>query len=97
MMRWMALSLPQIKSGYIDDAIHQRRAVVGCVRLCAPHVELARLSPAIGGFEQSCSNSRKTKQMPQVPLAEHNDMIETFPADGADQALRIAVLPGRTW
>jgi hypothetical protein len=56
-----ALSLPQIKSGYIDDAIHQGRAVVGCVRLCAPHVELARLSPAIGGFEQSCSNSRKTK------------------------------------
>jgi hypothetical protein len=32
--------------------------------------------------------------MPQVPLAEHNDMIETFPADGADQALRMAVLPG---
>ena len=55
------LSLPQIKSRYIDDAIHQGRAVVGCVRLCAPHVELARLSPAIGGFEQSCSNSRKTK------------------------------------
>ena len=34
--------------------------------------------------------------MPQVPLAEHNNMVETFPADGADQALRIAVLPGRT-
>jgi len=50
------LSLPQIKSGYIDDAIHQGRAVVGCVRPCAPHVELARLSPAIGGIEQSCSN-----------------------------------------
>jgi hypothetical protein len=32
--------------------------------------------------------------MPQVPLAEHNDMIETFPADRADQALRIPVLPG---
>ena len=30
--------------------------------------------------------------MPQVPLAEHNDMIETFPADGADQTLRVAVL-----
>jgi hypothetical protein len=28
--------------------------------------------------------------MPQVPLAEYNNMVETFPADGADQALRIA-------
>jgi hypothetical protein len=36
------------------------------------------------------------QHMPQVPLAEHNDMVETFPADRADQALRIAVLPGRT-
>ena len=35
--------------------------------------------------------------MPQVPLAENNDMVETFPADGADQALRIAVLPRRSW
>ena len=32
-----------------------------------------------------------------MPLPEHNDMVETFPADGADQSLPIAVLPGRTW
>ena len=31
--------------------------------------------------------------MPQVPLEEHQDVIETFPTDRADQALRIAVLP----
>ena len=36
------------------------------------------------------------QHVPQVPFAEHNDMVETFPADGADVALRIAVLPGRT-
>jgi hypothetical protein len=35
--------------------------------------------------------------MPQVPLAELHDMIETFPTDRADQALRIAILPRRTW
>jgi hypothetical protein len=29
--------------------------------------------------------------MSQVPLAEYNNMIETFPADRPDQALRIAV------
>jgi hypothetical protein len=34
--------------------------------------------------------------MPQVPLAERDDMIETFPTDRADQALRIAVLLGRS-
>ena len=31
--------------------------------------------------------------MPQVPLAEHHHMIETFPTDRADQPLRIAILP----
>ena len=37
------------------------------------------------------------QQMPQVPRAEHHDMVETFPTDRADQTLRIAVLPGRMW
>jgi hypothetical protein len=31
--------------------------------------------------------------MPQLPLAEHHDMIETFPTDRGNQALRIAILP----
>ena len=31
----------------------------------------------------------------QVPLAEHNDMVKALPADRADQALGIAVLPRR--
>jgi hypothetical protein len=30
----------------------------------------------------------------QVLLADNDIMIETFPADRADQALRISVLPG---
>src|SRR5438128_558163 len=33
----------------------------------------------------------------QVPLAEHNDMVEALPTDRADQALGIAVLPRRAW
>jgi len=31
----------------------------------------------------------------QVPLAEHDDMVKTLPADRADQALGIAILPRR--
>src|SRR5262245_22355385 len=31
----------------------------------------------------------------QVLLAEHDGMVEAFPANRADQTLRIAVLPGR--
>ena len=57
---WCYLSLPQIKSGYIDDAIHQGRALVGCVRLHAQGAQEESPLPAIGAFEQSCSNSRKT-------------------------------------
>ena len=34
--------------------------------------------------------------MAQVPLAKHDDMVETLPADLTDQALSIAILPGRT-
>jgi hypothetical protein len=30
-----------------------------------------------------------------VPLAEHDDMVKTFPSDRADKPLGIAVLPGR--
>jgi hypothetical protein len=33
---------------------------------------------------------------PQVPLPEHNDIVKTFPADGADQALRSRMPRERT-
>ena len=49
-----------------------------------------------GHTKHNLSLCQHELQMPQVPLPEHNDMVETFPADGADQALCIAV-PGRTW
>ena len=35
------------------------------------------------------------KDSPQVSLAEDDDVIEAFPADRADQSLRMPVLPGR--
>ena len=34
--------------------------------------------------------------MAKVPLAKHNDMIQAFRPDRADQSLRISVLPGRS-
>ena len=34
------------------------------------------------------------KDSPQVSLAEDDDVIEAFPADRADQSLRMPVLPG---
>jgi hypothetical protein len=36
------------------------------------------------------------EDMAKVSFAEHNNMIEAFPADGTDQPLRISVLPGRS-
>jgi hypothetical protein len=36
----------------------------------------------------------------QVPLAEYDDMIETFPSDRANQPFRMSILPwrlGRGW
>jgi len=35
------------------------------------------------------------KQASEMPLVEHNEMIEAFPADGADDALGEGILPGR--
>jgi hypothetical protein len=34
--------------------------------------------------------------MPKVPLAKHDDVVKAFPAQRADQALRVAILPWRT-
>jgi len=33
----------------------------------------------------------------QVPLAEDNDMIKTFPSDRANQPFRMSILPWRSW
>src|SRR5215216_3051939 len=35
--------------------------------------------------------------MPEMPLAEHNDMVKAVPPDRTDQPLRISVLPWRPW
>ena len=32
-----------------------------------------------------------------MPLAEDDDMVETFPPDRADQPFRMSVLPWRAW
>ena len=37
------------------------------------------------------------KDPAQVGLAEDDDVIEAFPADRADQSLRMPVLPGAPW
>jgi hypothetical protein len=34
------------------------------------------------------------KDVAQVLLADHNNMVKAFPADRADQTLHISVLPG---
>jgi hypothetical protein len=34
--------------------------------------------------------------MAQVPLAEHDDMIKTFPSDRADQPFSMSILPWRS-
>jgi len=37
------------------------------------------------------------KDVAQVLLADHNNMVKAFPADRADQTLHISVLPGWAW
>src|SRR5260370_28071978 len=37
------------------------------------------------------------KDPAQMGFAEDHDVIEAFAADGADQSLRMPVLPGRSW
>ncbi len=32
-----------------------------------------------------------------MTLSKHDQMVDTFPSDRADQSLRVAVLPGRSW
>ena len=34
------------------------------------------------------------QHVPQMALTEYHDMIDAFPADGADQPFCVAVLPG---
>ena len=38
-----------------------------------------------------------TKYSPKVGLIQNDDMIETVPPDGPDQAFTIRILPGRLW
>jgi hypothetical protein len=35
--------------------------------------------------------------MAKMPLAKHQDMVEAFPSDRANQPLIIAILPWRLW
>src|ERR1700745_276236 len=38
----------------------------------------------------------RSQQMAQVPLAEHDDVVKTFPADRTDRPFTIPVLPRRS-
>src|SRR5262245_28381991 len=38
----------------------------------------------------------QSEQVAKVPLANHNDIIQAFPPDRADQPFNIAILPRRT-
>ena len=37
------------------------------------------------------------KDLAQMGLTEHNQVVETFPSDRADQSLRVPILPRRAW
>ena len=38
----------------------------------------------------------RAQQIVQMPFAKDNDMVEALTSDGADQPLRISILPRRT-
>ena len=39
----------------------------------------------MGVLMRGCSRSRRSQQMAQMPLAEHDDVVKTFPPDRTDQ------------
>ena len=39
----------------------------------------------------------RQQNVPQVPLPDDHDVVEAFPADRANQPLRTAILPRRSW
>src|SRR6476660_3378008 len=39
----------------------------------------------------------RAQHMTQMPLAEHDHMVEALAADGADQSFSVTVLPRRSW
>ena len=39
--------------------------------------------------------AKLAKDPAQMGLTEHNQVVETFPSDRADQSLRVAILPRR--
>jgi len=41
--------------------------------------------------------SKLAKDPAQMGLTEHNQVVETFPSDRANQSLRIPILPRRAW
>ncbi len=85
------LSLSQIRSGRIGDAIRRGLGQALYDRMARWRVMPASPCPKIGVYESDCSNRHKAKQMAKMPLAKHQDMVKAFPSD---QPLTIAILPG---
>jgi hypothetical protein len=48
----------------------------------------------MGVMKQDCRAGVGRKNPAQIGLAEDDDVIEAFPADRADQSLRMPILPG---
>ena len=44
-----------------------------------------------------CNTAVRAQHMTQMPLAEHDHMIEALASDGADQSFSVTVLPRRSW
>ena len=60
------------------------------------------LERCVFGQRQMCPSAVvillvRAQHMPQMPLAEHDHMVEALASDGADQSFSVTVLPRRSW
>ena len=93
----LRLSLPQIKSGRIGDAV-PRGVGRASIRPAALDSSSARsvLAKRQMRADVIVVVGITAERMPKMPLPKHDDVVKAFPPHRSNQALRAAVLPWRT-
>jgi hypothetical protein len=84
--------MPKTTSGNIDGEAHRGWAERRAGQAVGQADRAVNPSSETDAFGVRCNSERDP---PQMALAEDDDVIEAFPADRADQSLRMPALPGR--
>jgi hypothetical protein len=88
------LSLPRTTSGNIDDEVRQEPVEQRAGRIVGWPMARRILDQARICLESVVIAGVGRKDPAQMSVAKDDDVIEAFPADRADQSLRMPILPG---